>query len=630
MATLRDRMLDRDAASFVGRAAELQAFDQILAGESPVRVIHAVGPGGIGKSALLREFVRRASHSGFDTIWIDGRDVAPFPQQIEQFIAEVDESRPAVMVFDSYELIASLDSHLRESVLPDLPDATIVVFGSRAAPMAGWFEGGWDRMVQTMQLAALSGDEAKQLAASHGATDVDLDAVVRRSRGVPLAIVVSAVSGGASLGNLTERLLRDEVDSSHLRTLSIASIARVTTPELLADVSGDGDPQESFKWLAARSFSEPLSQGVALHSLVAEAVRIQLRERDPAGEAVLRRSIADHLYRRALAGHRAVSTDLQHLVTDPDVKWGFAADIGNRYRIDAIRAGDAEVIQSVLEMVGEGDWWSITRPFIVDHPEFCGVARDATGNVGGYFVAVTPTGAPAAAEHDPLLGPWLQYARHTLRTTSAVLWRDAIDFTLGKDDVTALLGAGGILATGVANPRYGFLPISPKAPGARQFSEALSATHVPDLDLHAYGQNLECHIVDFGPRGMLAFQRDWIYRETGASPPQDRPDIDPVEVLKLLRDPDAIAHGPAWLGSSPAGRLHRLRDLVTSALATFGEHRDDRLAEEIIVAAYLADNKPHEAIARDLHLSRSAYFRRLHTASQRVSEQLAANLRGDG
>ena len=451
---------------------------------------------------------------------------------------------------------------------------------------------------------------------AHGvAADVTADAIVRRSHGSPLALVVGAETGpDGSIGDLVDRLIGDEVDPAHYRILSVASLARVTTPELLDDVLGDADPQQSYKWLATRSFSEPLAAGVTLHSLVAEAVRERIRANDPVGEAALRRSIADHLHRRAVAGRQhGLSTELQHLVVDPNVRWGFASDVGNRYRIDRIRDGDAERIGSILEAIGVSEWWAITKVFFTDHPECCGVARDARGRVGGYFIAVSPASAPRAAERDPLLGPWLRYARDELGTTSAVLWREAVDLTGEMGEVTSLLGAGGLLATGVANPRYGFLPISPLVPAAQEFSEALGAVHVPALDMRGHGMELACHVVDFGPGGLIGFQRDWIYRETGSAVPVDRPRTAiPSRLLRMLREPAGLSHGPAWLGDTPAERLANLRRRVTAALDVFGTHHDDQLARAIIEAAFLGEAAPHEAIARQLHLSRSAYFRRLN------------------
>lgn len=613
----------------MARTDELAFFDGVLAGESPVRIVHVVGTGGIGKSALLRELARRAQSCGFDTVWLDGRDLPPFPAEVEAALRTVTETSPAVVLFDSYELISSLDSHLRDTVIPQLPDSTVVVFASRQPPSRGWFEHGWDSVGHTIELDGLAAEDSKRLLRAHGmVADETADAIVRRSHGSPLALVVGAETGSdGSIGDLVDRLVGDEVDPAQYRILSVASLARVTTPELLGDVLGDAEAQDNYKWLATRSFSEPLAAGVTLHSLVAEAVRERIRAHDPNGEAALRRSIADHLHRRAVAGQHGLSIELQHLVVDPNVRWGFASDVGNRYRIDRIRDGDAPRIEAILEAIGAAEWWDVTRIFFNEHPECCGVARDARGHVGGYFIAVSPSSAPRAAHHDPLLGPWLRYARDELGTSSAVLWREAVDLTGEMGEVTSLLGAGGLLATGVANPRYGFLPISPLVPAAQQFSEALGAVHVPSLDMHGHGMELACHVVDFGPGGLIGFQRDWIYRETGSAVPVDGPDGDPSRLLRMLREPAALAHGPAWLGDTPAERLVNLRRRVTAALEVFGTHQDDQLGRAIIETAFLGEGAPHESIARQLHLSRSAYFRRLNAATARVGEEVIASAR---
>lgn len=630
MSTIGERRRRRDRALFVGRDHELALFGRLLDGELPQRVVHLVGPGGIGKSALLRHASHLAEQRGIRTIWIDGRDVRPFPTDVDGVLADVGQAGRALVVFDSYELIESLDSHLRDQVIPDLPDSTLVVLASRHQPSRGWHEQGWDSVVLTVALAPLDDDEAEALVRAHGVTDPErAAAIVGRSHGSPLALVVGAEAGPAGSGSVVEligRLLGDEVEPDRQRALSVAAIARVTTPELLADVLGEHDPYESYKWLADRSFAEPLARGVTLHALVAEAVRDQLRSVDPIGEGASRRLIADHLHRRALAGSIAVSLELQHLVVDPAVRWGFASDIGRRYRVDSLRQDDTEQIGSVLEAVGADQWWSLTRRFFDEHPELVGVARDRHGDVGGYFVVVAPGSAPPLAHEDVLLGPWLRHARDELRTTSAVLWRDAVDLTGELGEVTSLLGAGGLLTAGVPNPRYLYLPIAPRIPAALAFAQRLGAVHVERLDVHAFGVDLECHVVDCGPGGLIGNQRDWIYRETGVAPPADVPRAAPTEMLRWLRDPAELAGGPPWLGASPSERTERLRALVTDALRVFGHTGDDELARAIVEAAYLSDNAPHEAIARRLHLSRSAYFRRLQSATDRLGGELGALL----
>ena len=100
---------------------------------------------------------------------------------------------------------------------------------------------------------------------------------MRQAHGSPLAVTVGLHAGQCgAVADLADRLLGHEVDSDRYRTLSVAAIARVTTPELIEAVQPGTDGHEAYKWLADRSFSEPLADGIALHTLVAEAVRAML------------------------------------------------------------------------------------------------------------------------------------------------------------------------------------------------------------------------------------------------------------------------------------------------------------------------------------------------------------------
>lgn len=59
--TLADHLAALDRDRFRGRGAELARLEEILAGATPQRVVFLHGPGGIGKSTVLREVMRRAA-----------------------------------------------------------------------------------------------------------------------------------------------------------------------------------------------------------------------------------------------------------------------------------------------------------------------------------------------------------------------------------------------------------------------------------------------------------------------------------------------------------------------------------------------------------------------------------------
>jgi hypothetical protein len=63
-----------------------------------------------------------------------------------------------------------------------------------------------------------------------------------------------------------------------------------------------------------------------------------------------------------------------------------------------------------------------------------------------------------------------------------------------------------------------------------------------------------------------------------------------------------------------------LRDAADRA---FGDTADERLLREVLLRGYFDPSSSHEAAARELHLSRAAYFRRLRAASERVAAWIA-------
>jgi hypothetical protein len=119
---------------------------------------------------------------------------------------------------------------------------------------------------------------------------------------------------------------------------------------------------------------------------------------------------------------------------------------------------------------------------------------------------VTPGNAPRAAEDDVLLGPWLAHAREHCAGGNAILWRDAVDFTRDIDSqIQAMINMAGVLRSGLANPRWTYLPVDPALEELRGFLAAIQAEHLPELDVHGYGfKTVECWRVDYGPAGCWA------------------------------------------------------------------------------------------------------------------------------
>ena len=77
--TLASRIVHRESAAFVGRTRELLIAETLFGPDAPGSVLLVHGPGGIGKSVLLREIRRRGRAAGWTPFEVDARDLAPVP-----------------------------------------------------------------------------------------------------------------------------------------------------------------------------------------------------------------------------------------------------------------------------------------------------------------------------------------------------------------------------------------------------------------------------------------------------------------------------------------------------------------------------------------------------------------------
>jgi hypothetical protein len=643
--TLAARLAERDSRRFAGRRAEISFLHTCLRADPPASVVHVCGPGGIGKSTLLREIGRRAEELGRTVVVLDGRELGPAPGALEAALSDASAGSRPVVLLDSYEQMTALDPFLRRKLLPSLPDETLVIIAGRRAPDPGWFEGGWESVTARLDLRPMAPAEAGELLAARGVSDERVPAIIEWAAGSPLALAMAGDAAAADaewnaarlpdrpdiLRSLLHRLVETELQDIRPSALGIAVVARSTTPDLLRAVLPDEDAEGSYRRLSGLTITEPLGNGIMMHDLVRKVLLADLRQRNPDLERELRRRIADHLYAQAIAGEPLLIIDLAHLVENPLIKWGFGWDGTVSLRIDTVRPGDAEQAQRGPGNGGDPRLWPLTLRYFTQAPARVAVARGETDRMCGYMVCMSLATAPRFADADPLIGPWLTHARRNAELGDAVIWQSAVDFTT-EHKVQAMLGMAGVLRSGAVSPRFAYLPIDQRVPGAVEFARAIGARHLPELDATFETMTLQCYRLDYGPGGLLALVRNQIYAELGLPlPAQTRPGPpQPVslaivrEALKNFRVPHELARSPLAVGTSASERAASVRRLVWAAAAeAFGDSETEKLMHDVLVAGYLEPLRSHEEAASKLCMSRAAYFRRLRTAVQRLAEHLS-------
>ena len=624
----------------MGREPELETIASALARPDGVAAFFVHGPAGIGKTALLREAGARGElSSGYSIVWLDGRDIGPLPDQLEDALgaAPLEQGRPLI-VLDSFEHVEALGGYLRRVLVPSLPSGAAVLIASRRAPGPEWGPRAGETEFVALGLAPLDSSGSAEVLRRRGVVGPTAERARDWAHGNPLALELVAAAEhsrpglagqpGAELGeDLVARLVEDRLQGPHLATLATAAIARVTTRELLVACLTGADPDAEWEWLRERNFVEPRGEGLAPHELVREAIRAGVRRDEPVLERELRRRIADHLFARAGGPTGALAIiDLAELADSPALRWGFSWWASSRFRVDSLRAADLEVIDRALAGRRHATVWEGTRRLLDAAPEHGTVARDREDRLRGLTLSLTPETAPAPAAEDPILGPRIAHAREHDRA-GAVIWRDSVDLTRDPSSgLIGLLGVAGLLAASAGSPRHGYLPINPDLPGARDFAAASGGVHVPELDARIGAETIECHVIDWGLGGVVAAQRDHLYRELGlAPPPRSTPEVTiSVEVVReafrAFAAPADLARSPLAHGSGIDERAESVREVLVDAVdRAFGDAPGDALTKLVLRRGYLERDGSHEAIAESLHLSRAAYFRRLRRGCEVVA-----------
>ena len=466
---LADRLESARRRNFVGRAAELELFRQALQESEPsFAVLYIYGPGGIGKSTLLREYARIAQEAGLPCLLLDGRNVEPTPVGFLQCVSPgrgTDEEpaagepasiapweaferfQPGVLLIDTYETLAPLDFWLRETFFPQLPGACRVVIAGRNPPDTGWRTApGWESLLRTIALRNLRPEESRNYLSTRGVPNNQHDSLLGITHGHPLALSLagdlaaqSAQAGPAGfrlddhpqvLRTLLERFAQQSPSSAHRLALEASVQARVTSEPMLSRVLQSDDVRDVFQWLSGLSFIEHGPEGLFPHDLAREVLDADTRWRNPEQYAALHKRIRDWIIERLVATsgkeQQRSFMDLLYLhrnnpLMRPFYDWKSS---GSAFAETAT----AEDYPAILEMLRrhEGDESvSIARYWLERQPRAFTIFRGAGEPRLGFCVSLMLT-EPSEADFaaDPAIRPVWDYVQRygALRAGEKILY----------------------------------------------------------------------------------------------------------------------------------------------------------------------------------------------------------------
>ncbi|MFF3226123.1 ATP-binding protein [Nocardia suismassiliense] len=648
----------RDRA-FVGRDPELELFRAALAGTATARPVHYLhGPGGIGKSALLRRFAGEARRAGRSVVEVDGRTVTRTPEGFTAAAGIAVQQEGTVLLVDTFEMCQGLEGWLWERFLPQLPVGAIVVIAGRAAPDPLWAaDPGWADLLQVTALRNLTPNEAAEFLHVRQVPASAQQALLGFTGGNPLALALAAAVAVKDLAvaadwkpsqdtiaTLLYQLVGDTPSTEHRKALEMCAHAYVTSESLLRAVFGDA-AAELFSWLRVQPFIESTATGLFPHDVVREALEADLKWRDPEGFAEMHHRMRElHLAQLRSAPHAQLVQSTGALIfiyrTDRQMSefniWretGLVQD--HPYPLS-----ERERVLALVEQ-HEGPESVAIAAFWLDHqPQAFRVYYSThTGELAG-FSAWLELAEPEGLEIDPVVaeawnharangplrpGEYMALARFTIdgldyqrpaAATTFAQWRATGEMIRGERLAWSFVV---MRDDGYWNDHLGDINMLPTAAP-------------PTVGDHRYA--LFAHDWRAQPPGPWLQQKSESMLSgaamAGAAPTRgelvvlSRPEFDAAirEALRTLRQPAALADNPLNRSRLVVESGKTLSEILADAAQGLLGQRGGEKLHRAVTIAHFRGAPTQEVAAELLGLPFSTYRRHLTTAVERMSELL--------
>ncbi len=293
---------------FTGREKELQVFRSIAQqAELSTFLLYVYGPGGQGKTTLVKAYIDLCNDFSIPYLYLDGRDINASPERFTSalqaalqtkddiFDALQGQGGRFVLFVDTYEKINPIDDWMRQEFLPQMPDNVLTVLSGRRPPSKNWVvDQGWHQLMQVLHIRNLSPTESREFLLRRNLPESEVAHILDFTHGHPLALNVVADMYAQFPGRqfnpeespdivrtLLESFVQKAPSLAHRIALEISAIVYITTESLLQQVMGVEDASELFEWLQELSFVESNRHGLFPHDLARDAICADLRWRNP-------------------------------------------------------------------------------------------------------------------------------------------------------------------------------------------------------------------------------------------------------------------------------------------------------------------------------------------------------------
>lgn len=682
-----DRLSTERRRRLVGRLPERELFQGAMRAPAlPFQLLYVYGPGGVGKTTLLREFASLCDEAGTPACYVDARDVEPAPASFVHALSMAlglersahpgeylaAHSGRYVLLIDTYETLAPLDGWLRDDFLPRLPDQVLTVLAGRQPPPPGWrADSGWQALTRVLPLRNLTADESRAYLSGRAVPLDQLQAVLDFTHGHPLALSLIADAFAQRpdmqfqpevapdvIKSLLEQLVQKVPGPAHRAALEASGLVHVTTESLLGEMLGMPDAHELFEWLRGLSLIESGRLGLFPHDLAREALAADVRWRNPDWYAELHRRARNYYTTRV---QQVGEQEQQRLLFDliflhrdnPVMRPFFEWQESGGLLAEVPREQDWPTLRDMVARHEGEESQRLAEYWFARQPEGVVLFREAGQPPAGLLAMVAlERASPEDMHQDPAAAAaWRYLERHApLRPgEAATIFR----FWMARESYQAVSAVQSLIFVNVVRhylttPRLAFslFPCADSKFWAPMFAYG-ELPRIPDADFEVGSRRYGVYGHDWRVMPPAAWLAVLAEREIAAGtqslPPARAPEpllvlsqpdftVAVHDALRALPRADALGVNPLLRSrvvldrtGSPAGAAERvaaLQALVTEAATSLAVSPRGAKCYRALYHTYLQPAPTQEQAADLLDLPFSTYRRHLTTGVALVTDHL--------
>ncbi len=680
MAGFLEALEEVEAATFVGRDDALVRLAELAReAEGEPRLVVVVGPGGAGKSCLVRQFLRRSPPQS--ALWLSGERISPNADALEAAL----EARFAggfaglgrgdtadVLVLDGFEKIAAVERFLVDEALPKAGSKLCVIVTTRTR-----FEPGAPLMKRMRALTReivvppLDEEDARTFLAKRRVPESDHAGIWEFSAGHPLALTIIADHYAQKpefrfhprlsadiIAILVAELVRDVPSPAHEDALYACCMPHALDEELLTAMlaCAPAEGRELFKWLGRLTFMERDHEGIVPHALVRNALYDDLLSNRPNAHLAFARNASEIMLARMngsvpTRGHEQLLRALYMRRRAAPALDGFGMETLFQAYLKPSTAADIDELAAIVE-----HW---------EGRESSERYRRAFAHDSGLFYSLRDGGAePVTINSYVTLRDLPEHVRRgdAVLEGAYELWRELEPE--GKWDMAVArwwMTRKGYHALGPElqpQTMCGPFLLATRAPGLRyvvfanappEVWEPLAPSYglrVTGRRVSTYGREMglvvgDIHALSGGPQSprmtVIHVTRFHIHSLAALGEATPRPALDEEAFASAVRSALAVLRRPHELSRSPLVDIGLAGGEGTAGVVAAFEAAFSALeaqpgyaeSAKLLRATYLGASAKQEAIAADLGLPFGTYRHRLRRAHEELTAQLWATETGE-